>query len=91
LCRATDWTTWSADRTAAGLSAKRAVHADFVQSAPQSGELLIIELRDEQLRDTAYVNRSGLREAGHTGVGERDHDATPVGAGAASINETLVN
>jgi hypothetical protein len=22
------------------------------------------------------VNRSGLSEAGHTGVGERDHDAT---------------
>jgi hypothetical protein len=93
LCKATDWTT-SLERSPGrrlGLSAKRAVNADFVQSALESGEFLIIELRDEQLRDTAHVNRSGVSQAGHAGVGERDHDATPVGAGGASINETLVN
>src|SRR5437763_8278234 len=73
------------------LSAKRAVDADLVQTAFQGGELLVIEFCDEQLGDAAHMNRSGLAEAGHADVGERDQDSTPVGVGGASTNEALVN
>ena len=50
----------------------------------ENGELLIIELRDEQFRDPAQVDRRGLGQAGHAGVGQRDHDATCVGIGAGA-------
>src|SRR5215211_6399884 len=73
------------------LSAKRTFEADLVQSALEGGELLVIEFCDEQLGDAAHMNRSGLGEAGHAGVGQRDHDATPVGAGGTSTNETLID
>src|SRR5437899_11101347 len=71
--------------------AKGAVDADLVQSALESGELLVVEFCDEQLRDAAHMNRSGLGEAGRAGIGQRHHDATPVGAGGASTNETLLD
>jgi predicted dehydrogenase len=54
------------------LSAKGAVDADLVQSALESGELLVIEFCDEQLRDAAHMDRSGLgdvREAVAGGTG----------------------
>jgi hypothetical protein len=41
-------------------SAERAVDDHFAQCALEDRELLIIELRDEQLRDTARVDRRGL-------------------------------
>ncbi len=43
-----------------GVSAEGTVDDDLVQSALQDGELLIIELRDEQLADAARVDRRGL-------------------------------
>src|SRR2546428_11411258 len=43
--------------------AKRAVDGDFVQSALEHGELLLVEVRDEQFRDPAQVDRSGLGQA----------------------------
>ena len=73
------------------LSAERAVDADLVECALERGELLIVELGDEQLGDAAHVDRSGRGEAGHAGVGQRDHDATPVGVGGASRNEALAH
>jgi hypothetical protein len=42
------------------VSAKGAVDNDLVQRALEDGELLIIELGDEQLRDPAGVDRRGL-------------------------------
>src|SRR5438552_1336315 len=45
-----------------GLSAKRTVDADLVQSALEGGQLLIVEFCDEQLGDAAYMDRSGLGE-----------------------------
>jgi hypothetical protein len=41
-------------------SAERAVDDQFAQGALEDRELLIIELRDEQIRDTARVDRGGL-------------------------------
>ena len=38
--------------------------------ALEKGELLIIELSDEQFRDPARVHRRGLGQAGHAGVGQ---------------------
>src|SRR5436190_567863 len=58
--------------------AKRAVDADLVQSALEHGELLIVELRDEQFRDAAQVHGSGLGQACHAGVGQRDDDTASV-------------
>jgi hypothetical protein len=46
------------------LSAKRAVEGDLVQCTLENGKLFIIELRDEQVRDPAQVNRRGLGQAG---------------------------
>src|SRR5438552_5823140 len=70
----------------ARLSAERAVDADLIQSTLESGELLVVELGNEQLRDPAHMNRSRVGEAGHAGVGQRDHDATPVRARGAATN-----
>jgi hypothetical protein len=42
------------------ISTKGAVDNDLVHSSLNQGELLIIELRYEQLRDTARVGRRGL-------------------------------
>ena len=51
------------------LSAERAVDGDFVESGLENGELLIVELREEQFRDPAQVDGSGLGQARHAGVG----------------------
>ena len=55
----------------AWVSAKGAVDNDLVQSALEEGELLIIELGDEQLRDPAGVDGRGLGEAGDARLRER--------------------
>jgi hypothetical protein len=47
-------------KRALARSAERAVDDHFAQGALERRELLIIELRDEQLRDTARVGRRGL-------------------------------
>jgi hypothetical protein len=44
-------------------SAKRAVDGDLVQSVLENGELLIVELRDEQFRDPAQMDGSAVRRA----------------------------
>src|SRR5207247_6852846 len=64
------------------LSTKRAVlDDDLVQGPLENGELLIIELRDEQFRDAAQVDRSGLGQARHAGVGQCDDDGARVPIG----------
>src|SRR5437899_5773416 len=73
------------------LSAKRAVDGDLVQSVLESGELLIVELRDEQFRDPAQVDRSGLGEARHAGVGQRDDDTACVRIGVGSPDEAFLD
>src|SRR5205814_4746654 len=47
----------------ARLSAERAVDGDLVESVLEDGELLIVELREEQIRDPAQVDGSSLGEA----------------------------
>src|SRR6266571_1424907 len=73
------------------LSAERAVDGDFVESVLENGELLIVELREEQLRDPAQVDGSGLGEARHAGVGQRDDDAACVRIGVGSPDEAFLD
>src|SRR5207249_6097155 len=72
-------------------SAERAVDGDLVQSVLENGELLLVELRGEQFRDPAEVDRSGLGEARHAGVGQRDDDTACVGIGVGSPDEPFLD
>src|SRR6266705_4728315 len=72
-------------------SAKRAVDYDPAQSALEEGELLIIELGDEQLRDPAGVDRRGFGEAGNARLGEGNDHATAVGTRFVSTDEALID
>src|SRR5688572_13912680 len=72
------------------LLAERAVDCDLAQGALEDLQLLIVELRDEQLRDTTRVDRRGLGQAGYARIGQRDHDATGVAVGAGSTDEALL-
>src|SRR5881396_2144478 len=74
-----------------GFSAKSAVCDDLVQSALENGELLIVELRDEQFRDPAQVDRSGLGEARQAGVGQRDDDTACVRIGVGPPDEAFLD
>src|SRR6266536_2509775 len=71
--------------------AKRAVDGDLVQSVLEHGELLLVEVRDEQFRDPAQVDRSGLGESRHAGVGQRDDDTACVRIGVGSPDEALLD
>ena len=74
------------------LSTKRAVvDDDLAQSALENRELLIIELRDEQFRDAAQVDRSGLGQARHAGVGQCDDDGACVTIGVRSPDESFID
>src|SRR5438105_8663890 len=73
------------------LSAKRAVDGDLVQSVLEHGELLLVELRDEQFRDPAQVDGNGLGEARYAGVGQRDDDTACVCIGVGSPDEAFLD
>ena len=73
------------------VSAEGAVDNDLVQSALEEGELLIIELGDEQLRDPAGVDGRRLTEAGDARLGERHHDTTGIGTRSVSANEAFID
>src|SRR4051812_15925469 len=73
------------------LSAKRAVDGDLGQSVLENGELLIVELREEQFRDPAQVDRSGFGEARHAGVGQGYDDTACVRIGVGSPDETFLD
>jgi hypothetical protein len=73
------------------LSAKRAVDDDLVEGSLERGELLIVELRDKQLSNAAQVDRSGLGEPGHPGVGQRDDDGARVRIGVLSPDEPFTD
>src|SRR5207302_8494552 len=75
----------------AWLSAERAVDGDLVESGLEEGELLIVELREEQFRDPAQVDGSGLGEARYAGVGQRDDDAACVCIGVGSPDEAFID
>src|SRR5437879_5298033 len=60
------------------ISAKGAVDDDLVQSVLEEGELLIIELADEQLRDPADMDGRRLSQAGDARLGEGNDHATAV-------------
>jgi len=48
-------------------------------------------LREEQFRDPAKVDASGLGEARHAGVGQRDHDTACVCIGVGSPDEAFLD
>ena len=73
------------------VSAKRAVDGDLVQGALENRELLIIEARQEILRDPAGVGRHALGQPCDAGIGEGNHDAPSVGAGVRSTNEAFID
>src|SRR2546423_7720787 len=72
-------------------SAERTVDGDLVESVLEDGELLIVELREEQIRDPAQVDRSSLGEARCAHVGQGDDDTTSVRIGAGSLDEALLD
>jgi hypothetical protein len=53
--------------------------------------LLIVELRDEQSRDAAQVDRSSLGEACQARVGQRDDDTASVSVGVRSSDEAFLD
>src|SRR2546423_1392341 len=59
-------------------SAKGAVDNDFVESALEKRELLVIEPGNEQLRDPAGMDGRRLTETGHARRCECDHDTAGV-------------
>ena len=59
------------------VSAEGAVDNDLVQGALEEGQLLIIELGDEQLRDPAGVDGRRLTEAGDATAHARPRDKRP--------------
>ena len=71
--------------------AERAIDDDLVQSALESGELLLVEFRDEELQDAAQMNRNGLGEARHAGIGQCDDDAAPVAVGVRSPDKPFID
>ena len=73
------------------VSAEGAIDDDLVQSALEEGELLIIELGDEQLRDPADVDGRRFGEAGDAGLRERHHHTTGVGTRFVSADEAYVD
>src|SRR6059058_4000740 len=73
------------------VSSEGAVDDDLVQGSLEDGELLIVELRDEQVGDPASVDGRRLTEAGDARVGERDHDTTRVGTRSVSADETFID
>src|SRR3989454_9241839 len=70
-------------------SAERAVDGDLVESVLEDVELLIVELREEQVRDPAQVDRSSLGEARYAGVGQGDDDTASVCIGVCSPDEAF--
>src|SRR2546429_9810218 len=70
-------------------SAESALDRDLVESLLEDGELVIVELREEQVRDPAQVDRSSLGEARYAGVGECDDDTTSVSIGVGSPDEAF--
>jgi hypothetical protein len=72
-------------------STERAVDPDLGEGACERRELVIVELADEQLGDAADVNRRDLLQARGAGIGQLDHDASPVRIGARSSDESLLS
>ena len=72
-------------------SAERAVDGDLVESVLEDGELVIVELREEQVRDPAQMDRSSLGEARYAGVGQRDDDTASVRIGVGSLDEAFLD
>ncbi len=73
------------------VSAEGAVDDDLVQGALEEGELLIIELGEEQLGDPAGVDGRRLSEAGDACLGERHDDTAGVGTCSVSADEACIN
>ena len=78
--------TGRSGRVSAWRSPELAVDDDLIQSALESGELLIIELSDEEFGDGSQMDRSGLGEACHAGVSQRDDNAACVRIGIGSAD-----
>ena len=72
-------------------SAKGAVDDDLVQSALEERELLIIKLRNEQLRDPTGMDGRRLTETGEARVGEGHYDAAGVGTCLFSADEAFID
>ena len=58
-------------------------------SALEHGELLVVQLRHEQLGDRAQMDRYGLRDARRAGIRQRDHDAACVAVGSRPTDQSL--
>src|SRR5437763_9761927 len=82
--------SWVGGRSAEA-SAERAIDTDLVQGPLEDGELLIVELCEEQLRDPAQVNRSSLGEARYARVGQGDDDTASVRIGVGSPDEAFLD
>ena len=59
----------------------------FFRACSEAPELVIIELGDEQLRDSTGMHGRRVSEAGDACLGERHDDAAGVGTGSVSADE----
>src|SRR5438874_6319741 len=75
----------------ARASAKRAVEGDLCQGTLENGQLLVVQVRDEEIRNAAQVHRSCAGQPLQSGVCHQDDDTAVVGIGVATTNQAFVN
>src|ERR1700693_2353637 len=71
--------------------AKGAVEDDLGQGALENGELLVVQLSDEFIGNSAHVDRSCDGQTLQSGVCQLDHDTARVGIGVGTTNQAFVN
>jgi hypothetical protein len=62
-----------------------------MKRAGERGQLVIGELRHEQLTNAAQMDGRGLRQPSDTGRGEADNDAPTIRARVGSADQTLID
>src|SRR5258708_19264162 len=68
--------------------AERAVDDHLFQCALEHGELLVVQLRREQLGDCTQMDRYGLGHARHAGLRQRTHDTTSIALGGGPATQS---
>src|SRR5260370_7467542 len=68
--------------------AERAVDDHLFQCALEHGELLVVQLRREELGDCTQMDRYGLGHARHAGLRQRNHDTTCIAVGGGPANHS---
>jgi len=72
------------------LCGRRPADRDLVERALERGELLIVELRDEEFANPPRMHRGGLQQARQAIVRQRDDDPSTVDTSVDSTHETPI-